>query len=132
MSCGHVRIALSEVASDALRAAGEAFVIVGRGSYPEAPGRMVIHCLPIPKRQADAACRVAMGTHRAVKIKTPDASNTRARAREPKTGSGKQDPIATEEATCDEKGGGFSERYARARETGVLAGPKKEGEEEPK
>lgn len=66
---GHVRIALSQAASDALLAAGDAFLIVGRGSYPDAPGRMVIHCLPVPKPQADAACRVAMGEARAVKIK---------------------------------------------------------------
>lgn len=66
----HVRIALSEQASQALRDAGDAFLIIGRGTHDEHPGRMVIHCLPIPKTQADAACRVAMGEARAVKIKS--------------------------------------------------------------
>lgn len=66
----HVRIALGEAASEALRTAGDAFLIIGRGTHDHAPGRMVIHCLPIPKAQADAACRVAMGEARAVKIKS--------------------------------------------------------------
>lgn len=97
----YVKILLSEAASAALLAAGDCFMIAGRGSYPEADGkRVVIHCLPVPKTLADAACRVAMGTHRAVKIKSPYASTTRARA--------------------------------RATEPGLLAVPKKEGEEEPK
>ena len=48
--------------------AGECFAIVGKGSYPDAPGRMVLCLLPIPKEQADAACRVALGTHRAVRM----------------------------------------------------------------
>ena len=62
-----VRIILGETASKALMEAGDCFLIVAKGSYPESPGRMVIHCQPIPKDQADAACRVAMGTHRAVR-----------------------------------------------------------------
>ena len=65
-----LKIALGEAASEALKQAGEAFLIVGRGTYPEYPGRMVIHCVAIPKEQADAACRVAMGQARAVAIAT--------------------------------------------------------------
>ena len=66
----HVRILLSEAASNALLEPGECFMIAGRGSVPHADGtRVVLHLVPIPKDQADAACRVAMGTHRAVKIK---------------------------------------------------------------
>ena len=64
-----IRIILGETASKALLEAGECFLIVGKGSYPDSPGRMVIHCVPVPKDQADAACAVALGTHRAVKRK---------------------------------------------------------------
>jgi len=69
-SSEHVRILLSEASSKVLLEAGECFMIAGRGAYPEADGtRVVLHLVPIPKDQADAACRVAMGTHRAVKRK---------------------------------------------------------------
>lgn len=64
-----VKIILGESATKALLEAGECFLIVGKGSWPDSPGRMVIHCLPIPKEQADAACHVAMGSHRAVKVR---------------------------------------------------------------
>ena len=64
----HVKILLSEAASAALLAAGDAWMIAGRAAYPEDGKRVVIHLLPIPKSQADAACRVAMGEARAVRI----------------------------------------------------------------
>jgi len=65
----HVRIALGEAASEALRAAGDAFLIIGRGTHDHAPGRMVIHCVPIDKKTADLACGVILGTHKASRIK---------------------------------------------------------------
>jgi len=78
-----VRILLSEAASAALLAVGDAFAIAGRASYPEADGkRVVIHLLPVPKPLADQACGVILGTHRAAKIREPklaDESTTRAR-----------------------------------------------------
>jgi hypothetical protein len=62
-----IRILLSEAASKALLAAGECFIIGGKSSLPEQPGRIVLHLVAIPKEQADAACRVALGTHRATR-----------------------------------------------------------------
>jgi hypothetical protein len=83
LACPNVtRILLSERASAALLAAGEAFAIVGRGSYPDAVGRMVLYLLPVPKRQADDACAVALGQARAVKPK-PATSQRRATASPP-------------------------------------------------
>ena len=68
---GHVRILLSQTASDHLTATGEAaFLIVGKASLPSDPSRWVIHLVPVPMATAAAACNVALGTHRAVKIKT--------------------------------------------------------------
>lgn len=64
-----VRIILGETATKALLDAGDCFLIVGKGSWPDAPGRMVIYCQSIPKAQADGACLVAMGKARAVKAK---------------------------------------------------------------
>lgn len=70
LACPNViRLALSERASRALSDAGECFAIIGRGSYPSDPGRMVIYCQAVPMAVAAAACGVAMGSHRAVKIK---------------------------------------------------------------
>lgn len=68
-----LRILLSETASKTLLDAGECFMIAGKTSYPEQPGRIVIHLVPIPKAQADAACGVAMGTHKATKIKPKES-----------------------------------------------------------
>jgi len=69
----HLKIMLSEQASAALLSAGECFAIAGKSSHPEIAGRVVLHLLTIPKSQADAACGVALGTHRAVKIKPTSA-----------------------------------------------------------
>jgi hypothetical protein len=70
----HQRILLSEAASDHLTATGEsAFLIVGKASHPDDPRRWVIHLLPLDMKAATAACNVALGTHRAVKIKTDTA-----------------------------------------------------------
>lgn len=66
-----VRIALSERATAALLAQGEAFAIVGRGSYPTDTNRMVIFCQPCPMELATAACQILARTHKAVRIKPP-------------------------------------------------------------
>lgn len=66
-----VKILLSEAASDTLLAAGECFIVAGKSSHPDQPGRIALHFIPLPKSQADAACRVALGQARAVKINPP-------------------------------------------------------------
>ncbi len=67
----HVRILLSEAASKHLTDTGESvFMVIAKATHPEDPTRWVIHLVPIPKAQADGASRVALGTHKAVKIKT--------------------------------------------------------------
>jgi hypothetical protein len=65
----HLKILLSEQASAALLSAGECFVIAGKSSHPEIAGRIVLHLLPLDMKTATAACNVAIGTHRAVKVK---------------------------------------------------------------
>ena len=68
---GHVRILLSQSASDHLKATGEsAFLIVGKASLPDDPTRWILHLVPLDMKTATAACNVALGTHRAVKIKS--------------------------------------------------------------
>lgn len=69
-----VRILLSQAASEALLAAGECFMIAGKSSHPEQPGRIVLHLVPIDKARADAACLVAMGQARAVKPRATAAA----------------------------------------------------------
>jgi len=68
---GIVRILLSETASRHLLEAGEAFAIVSKASYPEAPGRVAIFCQAVPLASAQAACDVLTGKARAVRIPTP-------------------------------------------------------------
>ena len=83
MSAQPLRILLSEAASAALLAAGDAFMVAGRGSYPETDGkRVVIDVVPVDKRLADQAGGVVLGTPRAVKLresKEAGESSTRAR-----------------------------------------------------
>lgn len=66
---GTILIALDADQSAKLRDAGECFRIVGRGSYPDTGGLMVIHCSPVDVATAAAACGVVMGTHAAKRIK---------------------------------------------------------------
>ncbi|MCX6875391.1 MAG: hypothetical protein NTW21_16525 [Verrucomicrobia bacterium] len=73
---GVVRIALSERATKALLEAGKAFAIIGRGSYPSDPARMVIYCQAVPLEVATAACQIPAGTHRAQRIKTSTSTST--------------------------------------------------------
>jgi hypothetical protein len=50
---------------------GRVFVVMSPGSYPTAPGRLVLHFIECPDMAtATAAIRVAMGEARAVKIKS--------------------------------------------------------------
>jgi len=72
---GVVKIALGRLASEALAGIGpHCLCIATRADAtapPEAQGRMILHCRPITKEAANDAYRVAAGTHRAAKIKTP-------------------------------------------------------------
>jgi len=73
-----IKIILSERATAALLAASECFAIVGKGSYPEAPGRMVIYCQAVPMATATAACQILAGSHRAQRVKVPAAGTATA------------------------------------------------------
>jgi hypothetical protein len=65
-----LRILLGQRASDHLTATGEsAFLVIGKASLPDDPSRWILHLVPVPMATAAAACNVAIGTHRAVKIK---------------------------------------------------------------
>ena len=70
---GMVKIALSQAASEALSAVGKYHLVMAAPADCTAPeslrGRMILLCLPLDKETADNAARVAMGTHRAAKIK---------------------------------------------------------------
>ncbi|MCP5534255.1 MAG: hypothetical protein H7A48_13885 [Akkermansiaceae bacterium] len=72
---GLVRFLLGKTASDSLAAAGKYFVLEAYQSpRPEDAGRFVLLALPVSKETADAAARVAKGTHRAVKVKGGSSS----------------------------------------------------------
>jgi hypothetical protein len=67
----HQRILLDPATSDALSATGEAaFLVIGKASLPDDPSRWILHLVPLDMKTATAACNVALGTHRAVKIKS--------------------------------------------------------------
>ena len=84
----HLRILLSQAASEALLAAGECFVIAGKSSHPEIAGRIVLHLVSIPKAQADAACEVALGLRRpGSRIATASANERDIHEPSPKTKS---------------------------------------------
>jgi len=69
------RLLLSEGASRFLSECGEAaFLIVGRASFPACPNRWAIYLQPISMTAAKDACGVALGTHRAVRVKVPKAA----------------------------------------------------------
>jgi len=73
-----IKIILSERSTAALLACGECFQIVGRSSYPDQPGRMVIFCQPCPMELATAACQILDGTHKAVRVKVAAAGTATA------------------------------------------------------
>ncbi len=67
---GAVRILLGRTASEHLTTMGAAcFAVIGKASYPDDPARWVIHLVPSTIKDADAACKVATGKARAVKLK---------------------------------------------------------------
>jgi hypothetical protein len=75
----HLRILLSEAASEYLLKAGECFMIAGKSSYTRQHGRVVLHLLAIPMDRATAACEVALGTRKTGKlIVAPETSPGRA------------------------------------------------------
>lgn len=57
-----------------LREAGEVFIAVGRESFPGDPSRYVLHLIPCTPANGDAACSVAKGSHRAVRIPIRDVT----------------------------------------------------------
>ena len=75
---GVLKIALGKSASVALRAAGPHFLIIATpadSTSPEAAQvRFILHCLPLEKKAADDAFRVATGRMRAVKLRTAGPS----------------------------------------------------------
>ena len=70
---GVVKIALSQASTDALTALGRHCLVIAAKADSTAPeslqGRMILYCLPITRELADDAYHVALGTHRAVKVK---------------------------------------------------------------
>jgi hypothetical protein len=72
---GVTRLLLSERASAVLLEAGECFTIVGKGSYPDQPGRMAVYLQAVPMATAAAACGVIAGTHTARRIKPERAAS---------------------------------------------------------
>lgn len=85
------RILLSEAASKHLLKAGECFMIAGKSSHPEQPGRIVLHLVPIDKPLADAACLVAMGQARATRPRSTPAAKVGAATGHPE-GQGDRPP----------------------------------------
>ena len=72
---GSIKIMLGREASEAIAATGDYHLAVishpDATSPPEANGRLILTCIPLAKPVLDGAARVALGTHRAVKITTP-------------------------------------------------------------
>lgn len=79
-----IRILLSEAASLALTESGErAFTVLCKASHPDHPGRWVIHLAPVEWKAACDASSVLLGSHKAVKIKTPPTPATATTAAQP-------------------------------------------------
>lgn len=69
-SPGVVRVLLSPGVSRILQESGEdCFMIACKCSYPSIPDRWAILLKPVPKKLADEACGVLLGTHTAKKAK---------------------------------------------------------------
>ena len=71
MNPSPLRLVLTEEQSAAIRESGIRFAVMGPGSYPGATGRSVLYLFECAQETAQAACGVALGTHRAAKIRTP-------------------------------------------------------------
>ena len=74
---GSIKIMLSRATSEAIAANADYHLAAishpDSTSPPEALGRLILVCLPMTKETANAAYRVATGTHKAVRIKAkPD------------------------------------------------------------
>ncbi len=70
-----LRLVLSPEQSAALADnARFSFVVVGPGSWPDTPGRMVLYLIETDCKRADAAVRVARGISTERRIRTPKAS----------------------------------------------------------
>lgn len=57
-----LRLILDPEQSKDLAEHGEAFVVIGKGSYPDAAGRMTLHAVPTSIELANRAVRLARGT----------------------------------------------------------------------
>ncbi len=72
-AAGVVKIALGREATAALAACGPFHLALiaqaDATAPPEIQGELILLCLPLDKATATAAARVAMGTHRAVRMK---------------------------------------------------------------
>ena len=55
---------------------GECWAVIGKGSYPNHVGKLCLYAIPLPCDVATAASNVALGTHKAVRIKTATATPT--------------------------------------------------------
>lgn len=66
---GVIEIILEPGQTSPFAGLGEVFAIVGKGAYPNHVGKLVLYAIPLDKSVADAACWVALGSHRAVRIK---------------------------------------------------------------
>lgn len=74
---GTIRVLLGQEASDAIAANGDqhmaCVIYPNAASPPEHHGRLILVCVPTTKERLHDAQRVALGTHKAVRIPTPKA-----------------------------------------------------------
>ena len=66
---GVIRIPLDPGQAAPFAGLGECFAITARSSYPHEPGWCLL-ALPVSHEVGTAACNVALGSHKAVKVKT--------------------------------------------------------------
>ena len=66
-----VCIALDCEQTESLLEHGTTFIVIARETYPGNPARLQLLALPVPLEVAKSAESVALGTHRAAKLKTP-------------------------------------------------------------
>ena len=80
-----IRILLDQAASDHLTATGgSAFVVVGKASLPDDPGRWALHLVACPMATAAAACEIALGQRKpGPRIKTPVQVDSNSRSNTP-------------------------------------------------
>ena len=66
---GVIAIPLPESISATLRDCGPALVVIGAGTYPNHPGKLLLYAYPCSIQAANNATRVARGECRAAKIR---------------------------------------------------------------